>query len=51
MRFALVDADASSANDRATVELVLATGDRLRILPGADAATLRSVLNVLRERA
>jgi hypothetical protein len=33
------------------VELILASGERLRIAPGADAATLRTVLNVLRERA
>ena len=51
VRFALVDAGASSASDQATVELVLASGDRLRIAPGADAATLRTVLGVMRERA
>ena len=32
----------------ATLELVLATGERLRIGAGADAATLRIVLDVLR---
>jgi hypothetical protein len=37
--------------DEAPIELVLASGDRLRIAPGADAATLRTVLSVLRERA
>jgi hypothetical protein len=33
------------------MELLLASGDRLRIAPGADAAALRTVLSVLRERA
>jgi hypothetical protein len=32
------------------VELALATGERLRIAAGADEATLRVVLSVLRER-
>jgi len=45
--FALVDT-ARSAEAR-TIELILTSGDRLRI-PG-DAATLRMVLAVLRERA
>jgi hypothetical protein len=53
VRFALVDAGASGTNPRASssVELILVSGDRLRIPPGADAATLRTVLSVLRERA
>src|SRR5450755_1401824 len=51
VRFALVEAGMSDAQDRAPIELVLATGDRLRIAPGTDAATLRTVLSVLRERA
>ncbi len=51
VRFALVEAGAAGTNDRAAIELVLASGDRLRIAPGADAETLRTVLNVLRERA
>ena len=50
VRFALVDAG-TSANDSAPIELVLASGDRLRIAPGADAITLRTLLSVLRERA
>ena len=45
--FALVDATGSAA--ATMIELVLTSGDRLRI-PG-DAATLRMVLNVVRERA
>ena len=51
VRFALVESGASSASDKAAVELVLASGDCLRIAPGTDAATLRTVLSVLRERA
>ena len=50
VRFALVDASPASGADRfAPLELILASGDRLRIAPGTDAATLRAVLNVLRE--
>jgi len=51
VRFALVDRGVPTPDDNAPIELVLASGDRLRILPGADAATLRSVLSVLREGA
>ncbi len=50
VRFALVDANPLEADRRASLELILASGDRLRIAPGADAATLRAVLTVLRER-
>jgi len=50
VRFALVDANPSEADCFAPLELILASGDRLRIAPGTDAATLRAVLNVLRER-
>jgi Transposase len=50
VRFALVDANPSGADLLAPLELILASGDRLRIAPGTDATTLRSVLNVLRER-
>jgi transposase-like protein len=50
VRFALVEANPSGAERFAPVELILASGDRLRIAPGTDAATLRAVLNVLRER-
>ena len=32
-------------------EVLLASGDRLRIAPGTDAVTLRTVLNILREHA
>jgi len=51
VRFALVDASGPGANDSLPIELVLASGDRLRIAPGIDTATLRTVLSVLRERA
>ena len=50
VRFALVDADPSPTNEHAPVELVLHSGDRLRITRGVDATTLRTVLSVLRER-
>lgn len=51
VRFTLVEASTSSAINSAAIELVLVSGDRLRILPGTDTATLRTVLSVLRERA
>jgi len=51
VRFALVESSGSVAKDHAPIELILASGDRLRITPGTDATTLRTVLNVLRERA
>ncbi len=44
--FALVQ-DAGAAPEPAGVELVWADGRRLRIGPGTDAATLRTVLAVL----
>src|SRR4051812_12579582 len=50
VRFALVDRRAArqqTAPD-ATLELVLATGERLRIGAGVDATTLRTVLEALR---
>jgi transposase-like protein len=50
VRFALVEANPSRADRFAPLELILASGDRLHIAPGTDAATLRAVLNVLRER-
>jgi transposase-like protein len=50
VRFALVDANLEGAAQPAPLELILASGDLLRIAPGTDAATLRAVLNVLWER-
>ena len=50
VRFALVEENPSGADRHAPLELMLASGDCLRIAPGADPETLRAVLNVLRER-
>jgi hypothetical protein len=50
VRFALVERSARR-QERTTepiVELVLTTGERLRISPGVDITTLRTVLDVLR---
>src|ERR1043165_4721755 len=50
VRFALVDRS-PRREERATeaaVELLLPSGERLRISAGVDAATLRAVLDVLR---
>jgi putative transposase len=51
VRFALVAAGATTAAEQLSIELLLVSGDRLRVASGADAATLRTVLKVLRERA
>ena len=51
VRFALVERDESSSSRPAGVELVLASGERLQIPAKVDAATLRTVLDVLRERS
>ena len=50
VRFALVDRGATRQEPatEAALELVMATGERLRIGAGVDAATLRTVLEVLR---
>jgi hypothetical protein len=50
VRFALVErgAQRSAPAGEATLELVLATGERLRIGAGVDAPTLRTVLEALR---
>jgi transposase-like protein len=48
VRFTLVETKPASEAAAQPMELVLAPGDRLRI--PADAATLRIVLGVLRER-
>ena len=50
VRFALVDRRARQEERRSepALELVLATGERLRIGPGVDITTLRTVLDVLR---
>ena len=51
VRFALVEANAPVTKESLPVELILASGDRLRIAPGTDPVTLRTVLHVLREPA
>jgi hypothetical protein len=49
MRFALVEAEPRRGTaEHAAMELVLTTGERLRISAGVDAATLRQVLEALR---
>ena len=50
VRFALVERSARRPEHtaEAALELVLATGERLRISRGVDTATLRAVLDVLR---
>ena len=49
MRFALVEAEPRRGTaEPAALELVLRTGERLRISAGVDAATLRQVLEALR---
>ena len=50
VRFALVDRRVTEHEPatQAALELVMATGERLRIGAGVDAATLRTVLEALR---
>lgn len=50
IRFALVERGGArqGSGTEASLELVLATGDRLRICAGVDGATLRTVLDSLR---
>jgi transposase-like protein len=48
VRFALVDRRTARQEAETALELVLATGERLRIGAGVDAATLRRVLDALR---
>jgi hypothetical protein len=50
VRFALVDRGrvGQEPTAQASLELVLATGERLRIGAGVDAATLRTVMDALR---
>jgi hypothetical protein len=47
----LGSATESSSSSATAAELVLASGERLNIASGADAATLRTVLGVLREKS
>jgi len=48
VRFALVDRAGVQPAPAVELELVLATGERLRIGTGVDATTLRTVLEALR---
>ena len=49
MRFALVEAEPRQGPaEHAALELVLTTGERLRIGAGVDATTLQQVLEALR---
>lgn len=48
VRFALLERGAAHQESAAGLELVLATGERLRIGAGVDGATLRTVLEALR---
>jgi hypothetical protein len=50
VRFALVERNARQQERpaEAALELVLATGERLRIGAGVDTATLRAVVDILR---
>jgi transposase-like protein len=48
VRFALVERGPSRPEPEVGLELVLATGERLRIGAGVDATTLRTVLAALR---
>ena len=48
MRFALLERKEEIAAGASELELILVSGERLRIANGADAATLRLVLETLR---
>lgn len=49
MRFALVERNSRQQErpEKPALELVLATGERLRIGPGVDFTTLRTLLDML----
>jgi len=49
IKFALVETNRAAPVAVAGVEVILASGERLRTAPGIEAATLRLVLSVLRE--
>ena len=50
VKFALVEAGRAETVTTVELEVMLSSGDRLRIAPGADISTLRVVLNALREQ-
>lgn len=49
VRFALVETGQPEARESAVLELVLRSGQRIRIGAGVDAAALRTVLRVVEE--
>ena len=49
VKFALVETNRAARVHAEAVELILTSGERLRIAPGVDAAMLRLVLSILRE--
>jgi transposase-like protein len=49
VKFALVETDRTARAQADAVEVILSSGERLCIRPGADQATLRLVLSILRE--
>jgi hypothetical protein len=49
MKFALVETSQTATATVAVLEVILSSGERLRIVPGIDAATLRLVLSILHE--
>ena len=49
VKFALVETSRRAPASVAGVEVILASGERLRITPGVESDTLRMVLGVLRE--
>src|SRR5216683_2800934 len=49
VKFALVEASQQARMQAGAVEVILSSGERLRITRGVDAVTLRLVLGALRE--
>ena len=49
VKFALVETDGVARVRAATVEVILTSGERLRVGPGVNATTLRLILSILRE--
>jgi len=49
VKFALVETGPGARTHAEAVEVILTSGERLRIAPGIGAATVRLVLSVLRE--
>jgi transposase-like protein len=49
VKFALVETERQTRFQVEAVEVILTSGERLRIGPGVDATTLRLILSILRE--